>query len=192
MGSLDKIFFAARYWSVQPRMVRTNGQTGQRSSAAGRRFPSTVNSTRPRPETSRHARFHDQHRWHRHRHHRVLADRSDDRTSRRTVHWPGLYPARNPVLPKPQTGHPALCRPLGRQGGGAEGDGNRLATGISWRDIEIRNELGGRPIVSLRGGPATWSKSWASAQMLVSISHCRSHATAYAIAIGSDKQRVEE
>jgi holo-[acyl-carrier protein] synthase len=64
--------------------------------------------------------------------------------------------------------------------------------GISWRDVEIRNELGGKPIVSLRGGARDVVEKLGIGQMLVSISHCRSHATAYAIAIGSDKQRVEE
>ncbi|HEY2894041.1 MAG TPA: holo-ACP synthase [Pirellulales bacterium] len=64
--------------------------------------------------------------------------------------------------------------------------------GISWRDVEIRNELGGRPIVSLRGGARDVVEKLGIGQMLVSISHCRSHATAYAIAIGSDKQRVDE
>ena len=64
--------------------------------------------------------------------------------------------------------------------------------GISWRDVEIRNELGGKPIVSLRGGARDVVEKLGIGQMLVSISHCRSHATAYAIAIGSDKQPVEE
>ena len=60
--------------------------------------------------------------------------------------------------------------------------------GISWRDIEIRNEPGGRPVVALRGGARDVIEQLGIAQMLISISHCRSHATAYALAQGTDKK----
>lgn len=56
--------------------------------------------------------------------------------------------------------------------------------GISWRDIEIQNELGGRPIVELRGGAKEAADRLGVTEVLVSISHCRSHATAYAVAVG--------
>ena len=59
--------------------------------------------------------------------------------------------------------------------------------GISWRDIEIRNEPGGRPVVALRGGAREVVEQLGIAEILVSISHCRSHATAYAIAVGSGR-----
>ena len=59
--------------------------------------------------------------------------------------------------------------------------------GISWRDIEIRNESGGRPVVALRGGARDVVESLGITQMLISISHCRSHATAYALAVGREK-----
>ncbi|HEX3999778.1 MAG TPA: holo-ACP synthase [Pirellulales bacterium] len=55
--------------------------------------------------------------------------------------------------------------------------------GISWRDVEIRNITGGRPIVALRGGVRDVIEEIGIGQVLISISHCRSHATAYAIAI---------
>jgi holo-[acyl-carrier protein] synthase len=60
--------------------------------------------------------------------------------------------------------------------------------GISWRDVEVRNEPSGKPLVSLRGGARDVVDKLGIAQILVSISHCRSHATAYAIAIGSPRQ----
>jgi holo-[acyl-carrier protein] synthase len=60
--------------------------------------------------------------------------------------------------------------------------------GISWRDIEIRNEPGGRPVVALRGGARDVVEQLGIAQMLISISHCRSHATAYALAQGAEKK----
>jgi holo-[acyl-carrier protein] synthase len=55
--------------------------------------------------------------------------------------------------------------------------------GISWRDIEVRNEGGGRPVVSLRGGARDVVEQRGIGEILVSISHCRSHATAFAIAL---------
>jgi holo-[acyl-carrier protein] synthase len=60
--------------------------------------------------------------------------------------------------------------------------------GISWRDVEIRNEPGGNPTVALRGGARDVVEELGITQMLVSISHCRSHATAYALAQGPDKK----
>jgi len=59
--------------------------------------------------------------------------------------------------------------------------------GISWHDIEIRNEPGGKPVVVLRGGAKEAADQLGATKVLVSISHCRSHATACAIAVG-DKQ----
>jgi holo-[acyl-carrier protein] synthase len=58
--------------------------------------------------------------------------------------------------------------------------------GISWRDIEIRNEPGGRPTVALRGGARDVVEQLGITAMLISISHCRSHATAYALAQGGE------
>jgi holo-[acyl-carrier protein] synthase len=59
--------------------------------------------------------------------------------------------------------------------------------GISWRDLEVRNDPGGKPIVALRGGARDVCEARGIADMLVSISHCRSHAVAYAMAIGREK-----
>ncbi len=55
--------------------------------------------------------------------------------------------------------------------------------GISWRDVEIRNLSSGRPVVSLRGGVREVVEELGIGQVLISISHCRSHATAYAVAV---------
>ncbi len=59
--------------------------------------------------------------------------------------------------------------------------------GISWRDLEIRNEPGGRPVVALRGGARDVIEQLGITEMLISISHCRSHATAYALAQSDNK-----
>ena len=54
--------------------------------------------------------------------------------------------------------------------------------GISWRDVEVRNERGGRPIIALAGGAREVCEKAGITALHISISHCRSHATAYALA----------
>lgn len=56
--------------------------------------------------------------------------------------------------------------------------------GISWRDVEVRNDASGKPTVALRGGARDIVEERGITEMLISISHCRSHATAYALAMG--------
>jgi len=55
--------------------------------------------------------------------------------------------------------------------------------GISWRDIEVLNNPHGRPIATLRGGAREVLEQLNIGEMMISISHCRSHATAYALAL---------
>ena len=55
--------------------------------------------------------------------------------------------------------------------------------GISWRDVAILPTSAGRPRVVLVGGAADVAERLGVACVLVSISHCRSHATAYATAL---------
>ena len=64
--------------------------------------------------------------------------------------------------------------------------GTGWARGIRWQDIEIRNDQGGRPRVALGGGAREVCERLGVEEMLVSISHCRTHATAFAIALGKD------
>jgi holo-[acyl-carrier protein] synthase len=56
--------------------------------------------------------------------------------------------------------------------------------GISWRDVEVHNLPGGQPVVKLRGGAREAVEQRGITDVLISISHCRSHATAYALAKG--------
>lgn len=65
--------------------------------------------------------------------------------------------------------------------------GTGWARGIRWRDIEVRNDEGGRPRIALGGGAREVCETLGVADMLISISHCRSHATAYALAVGRDE-----
>jgi holo-[acyl-carrier protein] synthase len=56
--------------------------------------------------------------------------------------------------------------------------------GISWTDMEIRNDLSGQPRVFLCGTAKDIAQSLRISDILISISHCRAYATAYALAIG--------
>ncbi len=55
--------------------------------------------------------------------------------------------------------------------------------GISWRDVEIRNLPSGQPVATLRGGTAEVAAERGIRCVFVSISHCRTNATAYAVAV---------
>lgn len=62
--------------------------------------------------------------------------------------------------------------------------------GISWRDIEVRNDSQGKPVVGLRGGARDLVEQLGIREMLVSISHCRSHAMAHALAMGDEESKA--
>ncbi len=55
--------------------------------------------------------------------------------------------------------------------------------GIAWRDMEIRNAPSGAPYVCIGGGVLKWVREHRISDILITISHCSSHATATAIAI---------
>ena len=60
--------------------------------------------------------------------------------------------------------------------------------GISWRDVKVRNKPDGRPVIALRGGARDLVEQLGIREILISISHCRSHATAYALALGDERK----
>ncbi|MFN0019058.1 MAG: holo-ACP synthase [Pirellulaceae bacterium] len=64
--------------------------------------------------------------------------------------------------------------------------GTGWTRGIQWRDIEVHNDLGGKPSIVLSGGAYELSVQQGIDEMLISISHCRNYATAYAMAVGKD------
>lgn len=68
--------------------------------------------------------------------------------------------------------------------------GTGWVRGISWRDVEVRNEPGGKPVVGVRGGAKEVVEQLGIAKILVSISHCHTHATAYAVAVGPDARAM--
>src|SRR4051794_29904197 len=55
--------------------------------------------------------------------------------------------------------------------------------GIAWTDIEVRNGGGGQPLVLVCGGAKEAAVERGIGDILISISHCRTYATAYAIAV---------
>ena len=62
--------------------------------------------------------------------------------------------------------------------------GTGWAKGIQWTDLEIRNEVGGRPFVQLVGQAQKICEQKGISQILISLSHCRQFATAFATAVG--------
>lgn len=65
--------------------------------------------------------------------------------------------------------------------------GTEWRRGISWHDIEVHYDELGKPVVGLRGGARDIVVNLGVREILVSISHCRSHAVAYAMALGAEK-----
>jgi len=55
--------------------------------------------------------------------------------------------------------------------------------GIAWTDLEIRNDPAGKPHVLVCGAAKEIAQTLHIADVLISISHCRAYATAYAIAV---------
>ena len=64
--------------------------------------------------------------------------------------------------------------------------GTGWVRGISWRDVEVRTETSGKPTIVLRGGAREAADALGIAEVLISISHCRTFATAYATAVGGE------
>jgi holo-[acyl-carrier protein] synthase len=64
--------------------------------------------------------------------------------------------------------------------------GTGWAKGIHWTDIEVVNEMGGKPRIRLGGVARDRCNDMHITEMLISISHCRSHATAYAVACANE------
>lgn len=64
--------------------------------------------------------------------------------------------------------------------------GTGWSRGIAWTDVEVRNQEGGAPKVLVCGGAKEIALERGIADILISISHCRTYATAYALAVGRD------
>ena len=62
--------------------------------------------------------------------------------------------------------------------------GTGWAKGIHWTDMEVANLPGGKPELRIHGVAQRISSEMGIQQMQVSISHCRTFAVAYVIALG--------
>lgn len=61
--------------------------------------------------------------------------------------------------------------------------GTGWVRGVSWRDIEVGSEKSGRPVVQISGGTKEFTDKLGIDEVLITISHCRSYATATAVAL---------
>ncbi|MFQ5730593.1 MAG: holo-ACP synthase [Planctomycetaceae bacterium] len=55
--------------------------------------------------------------------------------------------------------------------------------GVRWRDIEVASLKTGQPVVNIHGGAKEFSEKLGIDEFLITISHCRSYATATAVAL---------
>lgn len=55
--------------------------------------------------------------------------------------------------------------------------------GLSWTDMEVRIEANGKPCVMLCGAAKDIACSQRISDIMLSMSHCRAYATAYALAV---------
>jgi holo-[acyl-carrier protein] synthase len=62
--------------------------------------------------------------------------------------------------------------------------GTGWSRGIAWTDLEVRNSRSGEPKVHVCGGAKEAALRRGIGNILLSISHCRTYATAYAMAVG--------
>lgn len=62
--------------------------------------------------------------------------------------------------------------------------GTGWSRGIQWTEIEVRNEPAGQPLIVLDGVAREIATERGITTIHISISHCQSHATAYALAVG--------
>jgi holo-[acyl-carrier protein] synthase len=61
--------------------------------------------------------------------------------------------------------------------------------GISWTDVEVRNNFDGAPHVFLGGAAKDHAQQLLISDVWLTISHCRTYATAYALAVSGTSPR---
>ena len=69
--------------------------------------------------------------------------------------------------------------------------GTGWSRGVGWRDIEICSSKSGQPSIILRGAAREIAQQAGICDVLISISHCRSFATATAVAVGRPASQPE-
>lgn len=61
--------------------------------------------------------------------------------------------------------------------------------GLNWTDVEVRAGQSGRTAVGVRGGLRDLVEQMGVRKLLVSIAHCRTHASAHVLALGGNADR---
>ena len=61
--------------------------------------------------------------------------------------------------------------------------GTGWAKGIQWTDVEVVNEVSGAPRITLTGKAADIARERGIREVMISISHCRAYATAFATGV---------
>ena len=61
--------------------------------------------------------------------------------------------------------------------------GTGWTKGIQWTDVEIVNEVSGAPVIKINGKAANIARVRGIREVMISISHCRSYATAVATGV---------
>lgn len=64
--------------------------------------------------------------------------------------------------------------------------GTGWSRGIQWVDMEVVNDATGRPRLILDGVALELSRQMGINEVMITLSHCRTHATATALAVGKD------
>ena len=67
--------------------------------------------------------------------------------------------------------------------------GTGFVRGIGWQDIEVLAEKNGKPYVKMQGGAGEHARRIGIDEVLITISHCRTYATATAIGVASPSDR---
>lgn len=63
--------------------------------------------------------------------------------------------------------------------------GTGFIKGINWKDVEVQNLKSGRPILNLSGGAKRRAEGMGIGDVLITISHCRTYATATAVGVAN-------
>jgi holo-[acyl-carrier protein] synthase len=66
--------------------------------------------------------------------------------------------------------------------------GTGWSKGMCWTDLEVRNDFQGAPQVHMCGAVKEYAQQLRITNILLSISHCRAYATAYALAVSGGTQ----
>ncbi len=64
--------------------------------------------------------------------------------------------------------------------------GTGWARGIQWKDVEVTNETGGKPSIVLEGFAKSHCRQQGISEIMITISHCRHYAVAFATALATE------